>query len=94
MIEGLGLSVTSAAAALGISRPAFSNLLNEHAHLSAEMALRIEKAFGVSMDELMLLQTAFDIAETRKRARHIQVAPFRVHVLSPVSAPAMQRAST
>jgi len=46
VIEPLGLSVTDAAHALGVTRPALSALLNERAHLSPDMALRIEKAFG------------------------------------------------
>lgn len=56
VIEPLGLSVTDAAQALGVTRPALSALLNERSHLSPEMALRIEKAFGVSMDTLMRMQ--------------------------------------
>ncbi|MCW0183376.1 MAG: HigA family addiction module antitoxin [Zavarzinia sp.] len=77
IVEALGLTVTDAAAALGVTRPALSALLNERAHLSPEMALRIEKAFGVSMDTLMRMQNSFDIAETRKREADIKVAPFR-----------------
>jgi antitoxin HigA-1 len=69
IIEPLDLSVTDAARALGVTRPALSALLNERAHLSPEMALRIEKAFGVSMDTLMRMQNSFDIAQTRKRER-------------------------
>ncbi len=67
IIEGLGLSVTYAASALGVTRAALSALVNERAHLSSEMALRIEKAFGVSMDTLMRMQNSFDIAQARKR---------------------------
>lgn len=44
------LSVTGAAEVLGVTRPTISKLLNGKADLSPEMALRIEKAFGVSMD--------------------------------------------
>ena len=76
IIGALDLSVTDAAAALGVTRPALSALLNERAQLSPEMALRIEKAFGVSMDTLMRMQNSFDIARTRKRARGIKVARF------------------
>lgn len=76
IIEALGLSVTDAAHALGVTRPALSALLNERAHLSPEMALRIEKAFGVSMDTLMRMQNSFDIAQARKRENEINVAPF------------------
>ena len=53
IIEPHGLSVTGAAKVLGVSRPALSNLLNRNADRSGEMALRIEKAFGVTMDTLM-----------------------------------------
>jgi addiction module HigA family antidote len=76
IIEGLGLSVTDAANALGVTRAALSALVNERANLSSEMALRIEKAFGVSMDTLMRMQNSFDIAQARKREGEIKVAPF------------------
>ncbi|RIK84898.1 MAG: addiction module antidote protein, HigA family [Hyphomicrobiales bacterium] len=77
IIEPLGLSVTDAAHALGVTRPALSAFLNERAHLSPEMALRIEKAFGVSMDTLMRMQNSYDIAQARKRENEINVAPFQ-----------------
>lgn len=83
IIEALGLSVTDAATVLGVTRPALSALLNERAHLSSEMALRIEKAFGVSMDTLMRMQNSFDIAQARKREGEIKVAPFRGKPLDP-----------
>jgi len=76
IIEVLGLSVSDAARALGVTRPALSAFLNERVHLSAEMALRIEKAFGVSMDTLMRMQNSFDIAEARKREAEICVDRF------------------
>ncbi len=68
-----GLSVTDAAEVLGVTRPALSALLNERAHLSPEMALRIEKAFGVSMETLMRMQNSYDIAQVRKREAEIKV---------------------
>jgi addiction module HigA family antidote len=68
--------VTRAAEVLGVTRAALSALLNERSHLSPEMALRIEKAFGVSMDTLMRMQNSYDIAQTRRRAGEIKVAPF------------------
>ena len=70
------LSVTAAAEVLGVTRATLSTLLNERASLSPEMALRIEKAFGVSMDTLMRMQNSYDIAETRKRADEIKVRPY------------------
>lgn len=76
ILEPLGLSVTAAAAALGVTRPALSALLNERADLSPEMALRLEKAFGVRMDTLMRMQSSFDIARARAREGDIDVARF------------------
>jgi addiction module HigA family antidote len=76
LIEALALSVTDAARALGVTRPALSAFLNERANLSPEMALRIEKAFGVSMDTLMRMQNSFDIVQARKREGEIKVQPF------------------
>jgi addiction module HigA family antidote len=76
IIEALDLSVTDAAKVLGVTRPALSALLNERAALSPEMALRIEKAFGVSMDTLMRMQNSYDIAQARRRAGRIKVARF------------------
>src|SRR6195256_319244 len=77
IIEALELSVTDAAKVLGVTRPALSALLNERAALSSEMALRIEKAFGVSMDTLMRMQNSYDIAQARRRSGQIKVARFR-----------------
>lgn len=83
IIEPLGLSVTGAAQALGVTRPALSAFLNERASLSSEMALRIEKAFGVSMDTLMRMQNSFEIAQARKREGEIKVSLFQAKPESP-----------
>jgi addiction module HigA family antidote len=73
VIEPAGLTVTAAAIALGVSRPTLSSLLNSKADLSGDMALRIEKAFGIKMDTLMRMQSSYDIAQTRKREDQIRV---------------------
>ncbi len=73
IIEPHGLNVTAAAAALRVSRAALSSLLNGKADLSGTMASRLEKAFGVKMDTLMLMQADFDIAQTRKRENKVKV---------------------
>ena len=73
IIKPAGLSVTAAAAALQVSRPALSSLLNGKAALSGDMALRIEKGFGVKMDTLMRMQSSYDIARTRLREGQIRV---------------------
>jgi len=70
------LSVTAAAKVLGVGRPALSNLLNEKASLSPEMALRVEKAFGVKMDTLLRMQARFDAEQMRERENDIQVEKF------------------
>lgn len=72
IIQPAGLSVTAAADVLDVSRPALSNLLNGKADLTGDMALRIEKAFGVKMDTLMKMQSNYDIAETRRREKDIK----------------------
>jgi|SRR5277367_1251727 len=73
IIEPAGLTVTAAALALRVSRPTLSTLLNGKADLSGDMALRIEKAFGIRMDTLMRMQASYDIAQTRKREKLIDV---------------------
>ena len=73
IIEPLELTVTDAARVLGVTRPALSALLNGRASLSSEMALRIEKAFGVRMDTLLRMQTSYDIAAQRERDGDVKV---------------------
>ncbi len=76
IIEPLGISVTDAAHALGLTRTALSRFLNERASLSPDMAIRIEKAFGVPMETLMRMQNSFDIARARDHASEIRVARY------------------
>ena len=76
IVEAAGLTVTAAANLLGVSRPTLSSLLNGKAGLSGNMALRVEKAFGVKMDTLMRMQSSYDIAQTRKREKEIRVGRF------------------
>ncbi|TAM81812.1 MAG: addiction module antidote protein, HigA family [Acidobacteria bacterium] len=77
IIKPAGLSVTAAALSLGVSRPALASLLNSEAALSGEMALHIEKAFGVKMDALPRMRASYDIAQTRKREKQIHVRRLR-----------------
>ena len=79
ILDPLALSVTAAAEVLGVSRPTLSNLLNARAALTGEMALRVEKAFGVKMGTLMQMQLAVDVASARKQAHRIRVRPFRTN---------------
>jgi len=73
------LSVTKAAKLLDIGRPALSNLLNENAALSPEMALRVEMAFGVNMETLLRMQTRHDAYHVRQRADDLKVSPYTVN---------------
>jgi antitoxin HigA-1 len=73
IIEPLGLSVTAGARAVDITREAFSAFLNEKADLSADMAIRLEKAFGLPMETLMRMQCTFDIAQAHARKDKIKV---------------------
>ncbi|HEX8485799.1 MAG TPA: HigA family addiction module antitoxin [Sphingomonas sp.] len=73
IVEPHGLSVTNAAAKLHVTRQAMSNLLGGRAGLSAEMAIRFEKAFGLSADTLMRMQAAYDLAQVRMREGAIAV---------------------
>ena len=73
VVEELGLNVTRAADILGVRRATLSALLNGNASLSPEMALRIEKAFGVSMDMLLRMQAWHDAMNMRARAHEVTV---------------------
>ena len=77
IIEKLGLSIAKAAEILGVHRAALSDLLNSKSTLSAEMALRIEKAFGISMDTLLRMQAWYDAAQMRARADEIEVKRYQ-----------------
>lgn len=73
VIEPLGLTVTAAADALGVTRANLSNLLNEKVSLTWDMAIKIEKAFGPHSDHLMRMQFAYDQAAAAARAGEITV---------------------
>ena len=76
IIEGNDLTVSSGARILGVTRQALSTLLNAGGGLSPDMAMRIEKAFGVKMDTLLRMQANYEIAEARKREDTIHVARY------------------
>ena len=63
-----GISVTRAAELAKVGRPALSNLLNGKAALSAEMAARLEKAFGVSRNSLLEMQAKYDAAQAKNKS--------------------------
>ena len=77
IVEEYGLSVTEAAEILGVRRATLSDLLHGKAALSPEMALRIEKAFDVSMDMLLRMQAWYDAARMRAQADEISVQRYQ-----------------
>jgi len=76
-LGALNLSVTDGAKHLGVARHTLSRLLNGKAGISAEMAIRLEKAGWSNADHWLRLQAAFDLAEARRHEDQIKVKPYR-----------------
>ncbi len=76
-LEPFHLSVTEAAKILGVSRTTLSRLINGQAGVSAEMAIRLAKAFGATADVWIRMQGAYDLAQARRHERDIVVERFR-----------------
>jgi len=72
-IESLGLTITGAARALGVTRQALNNLVNLKAGISPEMAIRLSKAFGSSPEVWLGMQMAYDLTQLEKNAGKIKV---------------------
>ena len=72
-LEPLGLTVTEAAARLGVSRKQLSDIVNTRAGISAEMAIRLDKAFGGGAETWYRLQAAYDMAQAMRRTGDIKV---------------------
>lgn len=75
-LEPLGLTVTRAAQGLGVTRQALSELVNERAGISVEMAIRLSKAFGSTPETWLGMQVAYDLWQARERAGQIAVERF------------------
>lgn len=72
-IEPLGLTITEAAARLGVKRQTLNNLVNEKAGISPEMSIRLSKAFGSRPEVWLGLQMQYDLAQAEKTAHRIKV---------------------
>ena len=72
-LQEFDLSVTEAAAHLGVGRAALSAVVNERASISIEMAYRLSKAFGSTPDHWMRMQLAYDLAQSRSLMTKIDV---------------------
>ena len=75
-LEPLDLSITRAARGLGVTRQALSELVNERAGVSVDMAIRLSKAFGSTPEAWLGMQIAYDLWQARERARQIKVESF------------------
>jgi antitoxin HigA-1 len=76
-LEPLELTVTDAAKVLGVSRQALSNVVTGKANISADMAIRLEKAFGSTADAWLRMQAAYDLAQARLKEKTIKVRRYR-----------------
>ena len=72
-LEPLGLNVTEGARVLGVSRQALSNLVNCRTRISADMAIRLAKAFGSTTATWIRLQAAYDVTQAQTREDEIEV---------------------
>ena len=77
-LEPLGLSVTRAAAGLGVTRRVLSELVNGKARVSIDMAIRLSKAFGSTPETWLGMQMAYDLWQARDRAEQITVERFKL----------------
>jgi addiction module HigA family antidote len=80
IVEPNGVGVSELAKHFGVSRQAMSSLLNGRVGLSADMAIRPEKAFGLKADTLCRMQTVHDLAAAREHEKKITVKPCRTKV--------------
>jgi len=79
-LDPLGLNVTRAATVLGVARHTLSRVLNGKAGISAEMAIRLEKAGWSNADHWLRLQTAYDLAQARQHQDEILVQRYEYHL--------------
>jgi addiction module HigA family antidote len=77
LIEENGLTISEVAEMLKVSRQALSNILNEKADISPEMALRISKVFGGTATIWMNLQSSYDLEKAEKKKKQIKLTPYR-----------------
>ena len=77
ILDELGITISKAAEVLRVRRATLNDLVNKKSGLSAEMAVRIELAFGVKADMLSKMQIWYDIEEARKRISGLGIVPFQ-----------------
>src|SRR5271156_7106969 len=75
-LKALDLSVTEAAKGLGVTRKTLSSILNGHSGITAEMALRLSKAFGSTPEQWLQMQLAYDLWQAKRRIKKLRVKQF------------------
>lgn len=75
IVEPHGITTKQLATHFGVSRQALSTLFNGHTSLTADMALRFEKAFGIDAVTMLRMQASYDLAQAREHAQGIKIAP-------------------
>jgi addiction module HigA family antidote len=75
-LEPLELSVAQAAKVLGVSVGVLNHLFYRNGGISPDMAIRLDKAFGGTAEAWLALQTAYDLAQARKKEHSITVRPY------------------
>ncbi len=85
-LEPLEITVTQAAAGLGVARKTLSLLLNGHSNISPEMAIRLSKAFGRTPESWLQLQMQYDLAHARQRTELLEIVPFALLSGEPILA--------
>lgn len=76
-LEPLGLTITESARLLGVTRNTLTRVINGHAGISPEMAIRLEKMGWSTADSWLAMQTAFDLSRARESENKIRVTPYR-----------------
>jgi antitoxin HigA-1 len=80
-LDPLGLTVTQAADALGVSRKTLSSILNGHSGISAEMAIRLSIAFNTTAESWLLQQLQYDLAQVEPKRKSFQVKNFAANII-------------
>jgi antitoxin HigA-1 len=77
LIDSTDLTISEAAERLGVTRTTLSRLLNEHAGISPEMALRLSKLLNTSIDIWVNLQSQYDIWNVKQHANNLKIIPLK-----------------
>jgi len=77
LIDSNGLTITEVAALLHVSRQTISNIINEKADITSEMALRIATVFGGTADIWLRLQSEYDLSRAEKKVKQLKLTPYR-----------------